>query len=249
MPGEGMAVAPNRTGDPDLLRTILDLVQARGLKVGEQLPPIRELADLLDVKPTAVRDALLQAQAMGLVRILPRAGAFLQANTPLSAEEAFSGIDLPEDTNLFHLLDARRLLEVELAGRAAERRCLEDLLPARQALEAMIELPETATRAEYVSHDVRFHIEIARLAGNSVLFAMQRILMEQLRPHLNAVPPTRERRGQTDRSHAAIYAALVAGDADKSRDEMRRHLSMAYDGLLRDVQEPPTVGKRRATGV
>jgi GntR family transcriptional repressor for pyruvate dehydrogenase complex len=241
-------MAPTRAGDPDLLRTILDLVQQRGLKVGEQLPSIRELADLLDVKPTAVRDALLQAQAMGLVRILPRAGAFLQATVPAAAEEPLVSIQLPEEPNLFHLLDARRLLEIELAGRAAERRRLEDLLPVRRALDAMIELPADAPRIDFVNPDIRFHVEIARLAGNSVLFALQRSLMEWLRPHLNAVPHTRERRGQTNRSHAAIYAALVAGDPDAARNEMREHLSMAYDSLLRDLQEPPAVGKRRVSG-
>jgi GntR family transcriptional repressor for pyruvate dehydrogenase complex len=241
-------MAPARPGDPDLLRTILDLIQQRGLKVGEQLPSIRELAELLEVKPTAVRDALLQAQAMGLVRILPRAGAFLQATVPAAADEPRGGILLPEEPNLFHLLEARRVLEIDLAGRAAERRRLEDLLPVRRALEAMVELPERAPRADYVHHDIRFHIEIARLAGNSVLFAMQRSLMEWLRPHLNAVSHSREERGQTNRSHSAIYAALVAGDADRARTEMGRHLSMAYDSLLHDLQEPPAIGKRRASG-
>src|SRR5208283_4993718 len=116
---------------------VLDIIQELGLKVGEQLPSIRELAERLEAKPTAVRDALLRAQTMGLVRILPRAGAFLRSTlsgtglgktTPV---EGLSGIlppvPAPEIPNLFHLLDARRLVEVELAGRAAERRCLEDL--------------------------------------------------------------------------------------------------------------------------
>jgi GntR family transcriptional repressor for pyruvate dehydrogenase complex len=104
-------------------------------------------------------------------------------------------------------------------------------------------LPEEAPRSEYIQHDIRFHVEIARLAGNDVLFAVQRTLMEQLRPHLNEVPPTLERRGLTDRSHSAIYAALVAGDVKRARAEMRQHLSLAYDGLLRDIQEPPVVRK------
>ena len=194
-----------------------------------------------------MRDALVQAQAMGLVRILPRAGAFLQTAVPASADEANSNAQPPKETNVFHMLDARRLLEVELVGRAAERRRLEDLLPVRQNLEAMIQLPDTAPRASYVNYDIRFHTEIARLAGNSVLFAMQCSLMEQLRPHLEVVPRTRERIDHTDRSHAAIYAALVAGNAEQARKEMGRHLSLAYDSLLRDIQEPPFASKRTAS--
>jgi GntR family transcriptional repressor for pyruvate dehydrogenase complex len=237
-------------GSANILQAIMGLVQDCGLKVGDQLPSIRELADRLDVKQTAVRDALLKADAMGLVKVLPRAGAFLRATAPASQAPAPSQEEsplgslpaalIPEEHNPFHLLDARRLIEVELIGRAAERRLLEDLLPVRRPLEAMLHLAPDASRAEYVGHDIRFHLEAARLSGNLVLFGMQQTLMELLRPHLDDVPCDLERRAITDRSHVAIYEALVAGDAGKARSEMRQHLSLAYDSLLLDVQEPPT---------
>jgi GntR family transcriptional repressor for pyruvate dehydrogenase complex len=239
-------------GAASVLESIWVMVRESGLKAGDQLPSIRELADRLELKHTAVRDALLKAEAMGLVDILPRAGAFLRANPPGAAanEEPLAGAfqealvgEAPADgeQNLFHLLDARRLIEIELAGRAAERRLLEDLLPVRRALEALLQLPADAPRSEYVAHDIRFHVEIARLSGNQVLFAVQRTLMELLRPHLNEVPRDRQCRSKTDHSHRAIYEALVAGDAEKARKEMREHLSLAYDGLLRDIQKIPAI--------
>ena len=241
----------------DVLQMVLDIIQELGLKVGEQLPSIRELAERLEVKPTAVRDALLRAQTMGLVRVLPRAGAFLRSSlgaTGLGAPapiEGLGGVFAPASSpavpNLFHLLDARRLVEVELAGRAAERRCLEDLLPVRRALEAMANIlpegkqSEAKHRADYVEHDVRFHVEISRIAGNGVLLQFQQTLLEQLRPHLAALPWTPKRQHRTDTSHMAIYAALVAGNTARIRAEMCDHLSMAYNSLLDDVQNPPSV--------
>jgi GntR family transcriptional repressor for pyruvate dehydrogenase complex len=240
-----------RETSPDALRSILDFIREQGLAVGAQLPSIRELAERLELKPTAVRDALLRAQTMGLVRVRPRSGAFLTALVPADTATPPAGGLFPVLTadapNVFHLLDARRLIEIELAGRAAERRRLEDLLPVRRALEAMLALPEATPRAEHVAHDIRFHVEIARLAGNDVLFAVQRTLLEQLRPHLNEVPQSLQRRSLADRSHAAIYDALVAGAPERTRTEMREHLSLAYDGLLRSIQEPLTVGRRRAS--
>lgn len=236
-------ILPRPIDKHDAMRALLDLIQEQGLNVGDQLPSIRELAVSLGVKPTVVRDALLQAQTMGLVRILPRSGAFLQSLSYAPLVDALASTLKPalmqEDHNLFHLLDARRLLEVELAGRAADRRRLEDLLPLRQALEAMARIPQTQRRKEYVENDVRFHVEVARLAGNAVLLMMQQSLLDLLRPHLVRLPWTPERRLRTDRSHAAIYAALVAGDSGKARAEMGEHLSMAYDSLLKYVQDPP----------
>jgi GntR family transcriptional repressor for pyruvate dehydrogenase complex len=104
-----------------------------------------------------------------------------------------------------------------------------------------LHLPLDAPRADYVDCDIRFHIEIARQSGNQVLFAVQRTLMELLRPHLNDVHQDLQRRTTTDRSHIAIYEALVAGDAERVRSEMRTHLSLAYDSMLRDIQELPAL--------
>ena len=236
---------------PGVWDSICSLIHDRGLQVGDQLPSIRELAERLEVKQSAIRDALLKAESLGFVKILPRAGAFLRVSGPtltkavMSSEaapvEAFlSGVNSDEH-NLFHLLDARRLIEIELAGRSAERRRLEDLLPIRRALEAMLHLTDPTARQEYVELDIRFHLEIARLSGNSVLVGIHQTLMELLRPHLNDVPRDLQRKSVTDRSHVAIYEALVAGSAEKARSETRDHLSLAYDSMLRDMQETPAV--------
>ena len=238
-------------GSADVLNSIWALVQQRGLKVGDQLPSIRELSDRLEVKRTAIRDALLKAESLGIVKVMPRAGAFLKTPVPNSSEapalieappsHMFGQALLGDEHNLFHLLDSRRLIEVELAGRAAEHRRLEDLLPVRRALEALLRLPLDAPRSDYVDCDIRFHIEIVRPSGNQVLFGVQRTLMELLRPHLNDVHQDLQRRATTDRSHVAIYEALVAGDSERARREMRQHLSLAYDSMLRDIQELPVL--------
>lgn len=248
-----------KQGMAKLLGSIWDLVRERGLTTGDQLPSIRELADRLEVKQTVIRDAMLRAESLGMVKVMPRAGVFLRSNGPLPngllpgtvaadkqpGEPVLAGVFQAalssEEHNALHLLDARRLVEIELAGRAAERRRLEDLLPIRRSLEAMLQLPDTATRAEHVQLDIRFHIEVARLGGNLALLAVQRTLLEMLVPHLNGVPQTPQRRDLTDRSHVAIFEALVANDAERARNEMREHLNLAYDSLLRDIQQPPAV--------
>ncbi len=246
MPGKkpSHTVVANRGDDTSVVRRLLDLIHEQGLKVGDQLPNIRVLATTLGIKPTAVRDALLQAQTMGLVRILPRSGAYVQSLTygPLveSLAVTIEPALIQADHNLFHILDARRFLEIELVGRAAERRSLEELLPVRQALEAMVRIPDTELRGDFVEADIRFHTEIARLAGNSVLLTIQQALLGLLQPHLAQLSWSRERRQRTDNSHAEIYSALVAGDPKKARAAMAEHLSLAYENLLREVQSLPS---------
>jgi GntR family transcriptional repressor for pyruvate dehydrogenase complex len=234
-----------------VLDAVWELVRTRGLTTGDRLPSIRELAERFAVKPSLVRDAVLKAESLGLVRVLPRAGVFLRTSGAAArAGAAAEGLVatalrpalLSDDHNVLHLLDARRLVEIELVGRAAINRRLDDLLPIRQALDAMLGCRQEGARSEYVRFDVRFHIEIARLGGNQVLLAVQRSLLELLVPYLNQLPDSKQRRGTTDSSHIAIYEALVAGDADRSRREMHAHLSLAYDSLLHDIQQPPAAG-------
>ena len=228
---------------------ILYIAEQEQLAAGDRLPSVRTLAELLGVKSTQVRDALLQAQARGAVRIVPRVGAFLETTStearvltlsPDEAARAALTVAMQQEShNLLQLLDARRLIEVELVGRAADRRRIEELLPARSALEQLMRLPLDAPRESYVTLDIEFHNELAKLSGNSLLADIQSALMHLLAPSLLAVPPTEQHRSSADRSHAMIYSAVADGDAPRARHEMREHLSLAYDSLLRDLQHPP----------
>jgi len=243
-----------KTSTPDeLWNGIAAWIGDLKLEAGDQLPSLRELASHLSARPTIVRDVLLQAQARGLVTIVPRVGAFLQRASQANVSAARSAGDPIADAwqgklhsehhNLLHLLDARRTLEMELIGRAATCRRVEDLLPARQALEALLQLkPETA-RDEYIQLDMKFHEELARLAGNSVLHAMLCTLIPVVRQQvlhaLAEVPTNTNMRLISDRQHASIYAAVVAGDAPRAQREMHEHLSVSYNYLLRMLASPP----------
>jgi GntR family transcriptional regulator, transcriptional repressor for pyruvate dehydrogenase complex len=223
-----------------VVQAILNLIQEQDLKPGDRLPAIRELAASLEVPPTLVRDGLLRAQTMGLVRIVPRGGAFVQSlnYAPLvdALVQTLQPALMQEDHNLLHLIEARNLIEVELVGKAAERRRLEDLLPVRNALEAMV---RTDHLVDYVAHDVRFHYEIGRLAGNTVLSTFHQALLGLLRTFLTQQIWNTERQDLTTRAHTAVYEALVAGDADRARTAMLTHLSAST--VVLEVLAPPTI--------
>jgi GntR family transcriptional repressor for pyruvate dehydrogenase complex len=188
---------------------------------------------------------------MGLVKILPRSGAFVQSAdyTPLVGvlTETFETFLGQMDHNLFHLLETRELIEVECAARAARRRRLEDLLPLREALERMEEsvermhTPESdAARMEFVNADIDFHSGIAQIAGNPILVTMLRALLDLIRPHLTQIPWTLERKEITSRAHLKLYDALLEGDSAQAAASMREHLQIAYEGLLKKVWSRPS---------
>ena len=222
----------------------------QGLEPGDRLPSIRELSAQFDVKAGAVRDALLEAQAKGIVSVLPRAGTFVaQAADELTSDSAHRsrlGTRLEQllagkDQNLFHLLDVRETLEREAIALAAGKRELQDLYSLRQILEEMASMPMKERDGRYTQLDIEFHLEIARLSGNTVLVAMLRTLLEELTPYLREIGWTPERYAITDQSHANLYSALVDGDVQVAKDEIRTHLQVAYNTLLEELREPPEV--------
>lgn len=222
-----------RTPSGDMTRRVIDFIRTEGLTVGDRLPSIRTLASAFEVSPNIVRDALVQAQTLGLVKIHPRSGAFVQSVSYAPLVDALEGtLDtalMQVDHNLFHVLDARRCMEVELAGQAAARRRLEDLLPVRQSLDGM---RQSATRPDCVEHDIRFHLGIAQIAGNPVLVTILRSLLDLLRPYLNAVPWTPEARSRSDRAHVEIYQAVLDADVERTRALLGDHVSYARESLL-----------------
>ena len=148
-----MATALSRR---DLVRDLIQLIRSDGLSIGDRLPSIRQLAHQLRTKPTVVRDALMHAQTMGLIKIHPRSGAFVQSldYRPLveALTETLETSLLHVDHHLFHLLEARQLIETELVVQAAQRRRLPDLLPVREALGEMSQVA-AGDRPRFVEHD------------------------------------------------------------------------------------------------
>ena len=244
------ATATPVAGSCTLVARLRDFSEAQSLQPGDRLPSIRELAEQFDVKTGAVRDALLNAQGRGLIKVLPRAGAFVEALVEPPAKSTSAArlgtrlreLLAAENQNVFHLLDARETLETALIAEAARKRQVEDLYPLRDILEQMASIPPKDRGENYVRLDVEFHLEVARLSGNAVMAAMLSVVMEELVPHLKELRWSAKRHTDTDKSHARLYSALVEGDALQAQEETRNHLRHAYQSLRDRVRQPPKIG-------
>ena len=234
----------------DLVRSLIRYIHSDRLAAGDRLPPIRTLAERFGVTGSAVRDALIQLQTMGMIRILPRSGVFVQsvnfASLVGALADTMDNALVQADASLFHLLDARQLIEVECATAAARRRRLEDLLPIREALAATLAAAEPLdenssieARTAHYNADIRFHLAIAELAGNPVLTTMLRSLLSLLKPHLLQIPWSPRRKELTVNAHLELFEALHSGDVEKVGQRMKEHTGMARDSLLRNMWSSP----------
>lgn len=232
------------TPDNDVVNDLMELIRREGYRPGDRLPSIRQLSTTLGLGRNAIRDGLLEAQTMGFVKVEPRLGVFVQHLDPThradGLAQALETSLSREEQNLFHLVDARLLVEVELAGTAARTRRPEDLLPLRQALEAVLASRED--RLAFIQCDEAFHLAMARIAGNRVLFLFLQTLWRMIRPAKLNLLLSAENRGCTDREHQELFQSIVDGDGDRASAVMRAHIGKGRSLLLDYVRTLPRAG-------
>jgi GntR family transcriptional repressor for pyruvate dehydrogenase complex len=214
-----------------LIDELTAYIRNEGFRPGERLPPIRKLSRVLMAGRNLVRDGLLEAQTLGLVRIEPRKGVFVAGDR---AEEGvcrmLERVLTRDEPNLFHLVDARLVVETELAAEAARTRRPEDLLPLRQALEKVLAAGDD--REAYIEADEAFHLAIARIAGNRVLSAFLELLWRLIRPAKTNLALSPQNRRLSDTEHRELFQSIVAGDSAAARAKMDEHIRQGRALLL-----------------
>jgi GntR family transcriptional repressor for pyruvate dehydrogenase complex len=127
------------------------------------------------------------------------------------------------------VLEIRLLLEVEVAGLAAERRTSADLEELEEILREAMEIQDD--RDAFAECDVEFHAALAGATHNelfSVILDSLTDIMLRMRQMAFDVP------GMVQRSfkyHGAILEQVRAGDVEGARQAMRVHLVEAEDTM------------------
>lgn len=226
--------------------------------VGSRLPGERDLAEALRVSRSSVREALIALELSGYVEvrlgsgvyvIAPREGAILGAGTESDALPV--AVRPAMDIGPFELLEARMLIEPEIAARAAQNANKQQLALIRETQEAM-------SKGGTPNHlDRTFHAAIAAACGNSALEAVLLSLRD-----LSEASPVYQRLDKHFVGRKAWHAALVEHervtnailerDPIRARHEMSSHLLAIMARLREDFADNPSAisatAKRRARG-
>lgn len=172
-----------------------------------------ELAGLLSLSRTPVREAVIKLEEEGLVEVRPRHGVTVKA------------LSLRDFANI---LDVFSALEVRAFELTAERG-----LSAEQArlLERMIGDMETATEAGDIARwsdlDDEFHAEVVALCGNQRLqTALNAFWGQQYRARM-MILPLRPLPEESNREHRQTFEALLSGDRDLTRARHSAHRDRA----------------------
>jgi GntR family transcriptional repressor for pyruvate dehydrogenase complex len=211
------------------------LIRAGEFAPGQRLPAERDLAKSLRVSRPVVREAMIALEIGGLIEVRTGAGAFVR-DQPIGPAAPINTGHSPSD-----ILSARMLIEGETAALAAARATPLDLAALTARHDEMI--AEHGAGREWRGTDLGFHAAIARASGNAALTAVvERLWQEQHAPVFSLLS---ERVRLADnwmatlRGHAAILAAIRAGERKGAREAMRAHLTQVLSVMTGEDEGGP----------
>jgi len=192
------------------------------LKPGDKLPSERELAEMLQVSRSSIRDAIRGLELMGLVEPRQGAGTIVRGLSAESLLNPFANALKHRQELVGELLDFRKMLEPPLAARAATHASPDEISEMEEILRRQEEKLSDGEAA--IAEDAEFHYSVALASGNSVVLKLLDVVMDLLRD-------TRERSlqlaGRPQKSlagHRRILAAIKRHDAEAAKAAMRRHI-------------------------
>jgi GntR family transcriptional regulator, transcriptional repressor for pyruvate dehydrogenase complex len=202
-------------------RHLLTEIRDKRLEPGTKIPSERDLMAGLGVGRSTIREAINGLAMLGVIEVRHGQGAFV---TEMAAglERTRSIAAALARGVTYELFEARRLVEVEAARLAAERRTDADLAEISRALDDHAKAIADGVPA--VEPSVRFHVEVAEAAHNEVLASFVASFSEilgQRGPVLEEVDGFREWEIE---QHRSVYEPIEAGDPALAVERMRGHL-------------------------
>jgi len=209
---------------------LMAMLRDRQLLPGDKLPPERELAAMMQVSRPSLREALRALSMMNILEVRQGAGTFVSSLEPELLVEHLDFVLSLDDSSLLELFEARKIVEIGIAGLAAQRITEEELAELEAGLarsQEMLHHPVDFLRA-----DEQLHKAITQAARNPIMSrvfdSISRLLMVS-RSRTVDIAGVRER---TVEDHRAIVAALKRRDPEAAQEAMFQHLNHVEQGLL-----------------
>jgi GntR family transcriptional repressor for pyruvate dehydrogenase complex len=222
--------ATGETLSRQVVGRLIDMITQERFATGTLLPSERELCTMLGVSRTVIREALQVLAARGIVTIRQGTGALVGSPSGGPMRDFLELLLRREGVTLAELLEVRRLLEVEVAGLAAQRSLASDHAAMARSVRALEMQP--GSPEGYVQADVEFHQLIVRAARNRLLATVTHPITDLLRASRTASFRGAGSQERTVHEHAAILEAIEQHDPEAAREAMRVHLAHTEGDFL-----------------
>lgn len=212
-----------------------ELIVEGVFKAGQRLPPEGELAEMFEVSRTVIREALHNLAARGLINARTGNGTYASGASTDAVVESLSLLirSRAKGFAIENLHEVRRVLEVEIAARAAERAIDEDITDLEDILKRMAEAKDDYEASANL--DVEFHQTLAVAAHNplfiilldsigNLLLEIRRMALQNPETVTKALYHHRNVLEKVKSKDPLLAQRAMSAHLDESEDTMRKVL-------------------------
>ncbi len=210
------------------------------LKPGDKLPPERELASMLGVSRTSVRDAIRTLEMAGLLEPRQGEGTIVRELSTKNLVAPLASALLTRRDLLADLLAVRKMLEPPIAREAARHATPDEIRQMEATLARQAAKVEVGSLT--IDEDSAFHDIIARASRNQVVLKVVDVLMDLVREGRERSLQVKGRPQRSLRGHRQILEAIRRHDGDAAERAMLNHLEQIEEMLLPERRQPVGAG-------
>lgn len=229
-----------------VVRQIAAEIQSGRFSRGERLPTERELGANFGVSRGVVREAVKVLDAMGLVEPRQGSGLYVRDDPVPPVTRALTLSVSPEEKSVRHLFEFRRTLETESARLAASRRSDDQAASIAAASALTAEAAAHDGQPAFGPTDLAFHAAIYAAADNPYMAVAIAAVRDMTSDVVAQYIGLRGSLAVAAGHHAAIAAAISAGDPEAAAAAMAEHLTYTADAVGAALHDSPA--KRREVG-
>lgn len=195
------------------IENLLKYISENHLNIGDKLPKESELAEILNVGRSTLREAVKILVFSNVLDVKQGSGTFIKNNR------------LNEQVTTSHLIEAREMIEtkaVELICKNGYK--IEEMLELKETLFKRNQLLSTGKFSEYVDVDILFHKQIIELCQNPLLLKWYEELVGDLKVFLSEQILKTSNYEDNTKIHNELYQALIDKDVGKARKMIKQNI-------------------------
>lgn len=211
------------TAAETILESLKERIRTGEFLPGDQLPSEQQMLQEYGVSRLTLREALARLVALGIIQVHHGKGAFVSEEI---SSTALDNVLIPlfplyDATRMQDLVEARNLIESEVAALVAKNRSQEDILQLKELLRFDKETGRTPEA--FALQDYNFHLALVTMAGNRFFIVIFRALHQQIQSFLvQYAKSIKDRKEAMDR-HLPILEAIINQDVEGARQLAKEH--------------------------
>jgi GntR family transcriptional repressor for pyruvate dehydrogenase complex len=214
----------------EVVSVLVDAIHGGLLEPGDRFPREVDLAERLAVSRNTVNQAIARLERAGVVSVRrgARGGAVVISHRVPA--DLLAASPQSEPTEIEQWVHARRPIETKATMLAAERMTKADLKELRRLTEMLPAL--LADDEQFLAVDLRFHVEIGRITGNSLIASYLDDLMRRFLVLCTRYPVGHTNLEQGIRNQRQSLDAFESGNVARMLDACDQHCASTEEHFL-----------------